>query len=305
MGAGAVGTTVAYASLMTGVARTVVLYDRNRAKAEAEALDLAHGIQFMPMADVQGSDDLAVVQDADVVVFAAGAKQRPGQTRMDLAASTTSLVADLLPRVVEVAPAAVYLLLTNPVDVVTYVAVQATGLPPERVFGSVTVLASSRLRYLLARETGLAVRNVHAAVVGEHGDSELPLWSAARVAEVPLASWTGRGGPFDEDRLTAIAHQVVRAADVIIAGKGATNYAIGVAAARIIRAVLKDENAVLTVSALLEGYLGLDDVCLSVPTVVGVGGVGDRIAVPVNERELDGLRKSADAVRSVARALGY
>ena len=162
VGAGAVGSTMAYAALMRGAARSVALFDINKAKVEAEALDLGHGIQFMPMAEVVGSDDIAVCADADVVMFTAGAKQKPGQTRLDLAEATISLVRKVLPAVVEVAPNAVYVMVTNPVDVVTYASLKISGLPPTQLFGSGTVLDSSRLRYLIAKHTGVAVQNVHA-----------------------------------------------------------------------------------------------------------------------------------------------
>lgn len=307
VGAGAVGSTMAYAALMRGAARTVALFDINRAKVEAEALDLGHGIQFMPMAEVVGSDDIAVCEGADVVMFTAGAKQKPGQTRIDLAEATISLVRKVLPSVVEVAPNAVYVMVTNPVDVVTYAALKISGLPPSQLFGSGTVLDSSRLRYLLARETGVAVQNVHAYVAGEHGDSELPLWSSASIGAVPLLEWNGLGGrgPLTAEVRERIAHEVVDSAYRIIEGKGATNYAVALAGSRIIEAVLNDESRILPVSSLLDGYYGISDVCLSVPAVVGSGGVGDRLAVPMSADELAGLRRSADAVRSVARSFGF
>jgi len=306
VGAGAVGSTLAYAALMRGAARTVALYDVNKAKVEAEALDLGHGIQFMPMADVVGSDDIAVCADADVVVFTAGAKQKPGQTRLDLAEATISLVRTVLPDLVAVAPHAVHIMVTNPVDVVTYAALRVSGLPPAQLFGSGTVLDSSRLRYLVARYTGVAVQNVHAYVAGEHGDSELPLWSSASIGSVPLLEWTGIGarGPLDAEARERIARDVVESGYRIIEGKGATNYAVGLAASRIIEAVLKDEGRILPVSSLLDDYLGISDVCLSVPAVVGAAGVGDRLELPMSAEELAGLRRSAEAVRAVARRFG-
>lgn len=307
VGAGAVGSTMAYAALMRGAARTVALLDVNRQKVEAEVLDLSHGIQFMSMAEVVGSDDVSVLADCDVVVFTAGAKQRPGQSRLDLAEATISLVRKVLPGIVEVAPNAVYVMVTNPVDVVTYAALQISGLPPAQLFGSGTVLDSSRLRYLIARHTGVAVQNVHAYVAGEHGDTELPLWSSASIGAVPLLEWPGVGGhgPLTSEVRESIAREVVESAYRIIEGKGATNYAIALAGSRIIEAVLKDERRILPVSSLLDGYLGISDVCLSVPTVVGSSGVAERLEVPMSSDELLGLRRSAEAVRSVARRFGF
>lgn len=307
VGAGAVGSTMAYAALMRGAARTVALLDVNRQKVDAEVLDLSHGIQFMSMAEVVGSDDVSVLTDCDVVVFTAGAKQRPGQSRLDLAEATISLVRKVLPGIVEVAPNAVYVMVTNPVDVVTYAALQISGLPPAQLFGSGTVLDSSRLRYLIARHTGVAVQNVHAYVAGEHGDTELPLWSSASIGAVPLLEWPGVAGhgPLTSEVRDAIAREVVESAYRIIEGKGATNYAIALAGSRIIEAVLKDERRILPVSSLLDGYLGISDVCLSVPTVVGSSGVAERLEVPMSSDELLGLRRSAEAVRSVARRFGF
>jgi L-lactate dehydrogenase len=307
VGAGSVGATVAYAALMRGVARTVALYDINAAKVEAEVLDLGHGIQFMPMAQVIGSDDLAVCADADVVVVTAGAKQKPGQSRLELAEATIALVTGLMPRLVKVAPDAIFMLVTNPVDIVTYAAMRASGLGGGRLFGSGTVLDSSRLRWLIAQHCNVAVQNVHAYMAGEHGDSEIPLWSSASVGSVPLLEWrgtkTGRG-PFDEAARARIADEVIGSAYRIIEGKGATNYAVAQATTRIIEAVLKDEKRVLPVSSMLTDYHGISDVCLSVPSVIGRRGVEAQLEVPMSDDELAGLRASADALRVVARRFG-
>jgi len=305
VGAGAVGATLAYALLMQGAARRVVLHDIDRAKVEAEALDLAHGIQFMPPAEIIGSDDVEACRGADVVVVTAGAKQRPGQTRLDLAASTVGLMRTLVPRLTAVAPDAIYLMVTNPVDIVTQAALTISGLPRERLFGSGTVLDTSRLRHEIARETGIAAKNVHAYVVGEHGDSELVLWSSAMIGAVPLLDWSSTHAPLlDEAARATIAEEVVSAAYRIIAGKGATNYAVALAAVGIIQAVLRAENRVLPVSTLLTDYVGISDVCLSVPTVVGGDGAQERLVPPMTTAERAGLRASAERIRSVVRELG-
>ena len=200
-----------------------------------------------------------------------------------------------------------HLIVTNPVDVVTYAALQVSGLPPARLFGSGTVLDSSRLRFLLAEHTGVAAQSVHAYVIGEHGDSELPLWSSASIGSVPLLQWRTPDGriALDEEARSRIATDVVQSAYRVIEGKGATNYAIGLAATRVIEAVLYDERRILPVSSLLDDYYGISDVCLSVPAIVHAGGVGDRIEVPMTDEELSGLRASAEAVRSTARRFGF
>ena len=307
VGAGAVGATLAYAALMRGAARTVALHDINAAKVEAEVLDLRHGIQFVPEAEVLGSDDVAVCADADVVVITAGAKQKPGQSRVDLAEATINLMTKILPPLVEVSPNAVYIMVTNPVDVVTYASLKISGLPSNQLFGSGTVLDSSRLRYLVGEHCGVAVQNVHAYIAGEHGDSEIPLWNSASIGGVPLLDWNRMAshGPLTVEARERIAHEVVTSAYRIIEGKGATNYAVGLAATRIIEAVINDEHSVLPVSSLLTDYYGISDVCLSVPSVVGRNGVDELLQVPLSDSEYDGLKTSADTLRAVARQFGY
>ncbi|RBY74887.1 L-lactate dehydrogenase [Geodermatophilus sp. TF02-6] len=305
VGAGAVGATLAYACLIRGVAHEVVLYDLDAAKVEAEVLDLRHGLQFVPRAQVTGGSEVSVCAGADVVVVTAGAKQKPGQTRLELAGTNTDIVRSLVPQLLEVAPDAVLVMVTNPVDVLTYAALRVCGLPSSRVLGSGTVLDSSRLRDLVAREVGVAVQSVHAFVVGEHGDSEVALWSSASVGSVPLDEFALPGrAPLDDAAKARIAREVVTAAGRIIEGKGATNYAIGLAGTRVVEAVVRGEDRVLPVTSLLTGTAGLADVCLSLPSVVGRGGVRAVLDVPLSAAERDALHRSADAVRDVARSLG-
>ncbi|QPK81853.1 L-lactate dehydrogenase [Schaalia sp. ZJ405] len=307
IGAGAVGTAVAYACAMRGDARSIVLHDINKAKVEAEALDIAHGIQFTPSGSIEGSDDVEIVRGSDLVIVTAGAKQKPGQSRLDLAESTVNLMRTIVPNLQNVAPDAVFMFITNPVDVVTYAAMKITGLERNRVFGSGTVLDTSRLRYLVSRETGVATQNIHAYVAGEHGDSEVALWSSAEIGNVPLTQWgpTLSGRTFDAELRSSIAQEVVDSAYKIIEGKGATNYAIGLAGANIAGAVLRDENRVLTVSTYLDDWAGISDVCMAAPTIVGRSGAGRVLNPPLTERERDGLRQSADRLREVARSLGF
>lgn len=305
VGAGAVGTAIAYAAQIRGVCRQLALFDLNAGKVRAEVLDLNHGMQFTPMAQITGSDDLAVCAGADVVVVTAGAKQDPGQTRLDLAAANVAMCRDLVPALVGLAPDALLLVVTNPVDVVTQAALQFSGLPAHRVFGSGTVLDSSRLRFLIAEHTRVAVQNVHAYIAGEHGDSEVPLWSTATIGGVPVRDWGTAGErPLDAEARARIHHQVVTSAYEIIAGKGATSLAIGLAVSRILEAVLKDEHRVLPVTSRLEGVHGLSGVCLSMPSVVGRSGVERVLATPLDDDELDRLTASAATVRAVARDLG-
>jgi L-lactate dehydrogenase len=306
IGAGSVGATIAYACLIRGVAKQVALYDVNRTKVHAEGLDLNHGLQFVPMATLEASDDIGVCAGAHVVVITAGAKQKPGQTRMDLAQANANLCRQLVPDLLRVAPDALFLLVTNPVDVITYVTQQISGLPPGRVLGSGTVLDSSRFRFLIARRCNVAVQNVHAYIVGEHGESEIPLWSSASIANIPLHEWAvPRHGKLTVRDRTEIFQDVKDAAAQIIAGKGATNYAIGLATARILEALLHDEDRILPVSSLLNGYREISDVCLSVPCIVNRAGVEQPLPVPMNANEDAGLKNSAEQIRAAIRAVGF
>jgi L-lactate dehydrogenase len=306
VGAGSVGATVAYACLLRGVARRISLYDLNVEKVKSELLDLNHGLQFVPTASVDGGDDVAVCAGADVIVVTAGAKQHPGQTRMDLLDANVVICRNLLPKLLKAAPDALLLMVTNPVDVLTYVAMKITGLPPNRVIGSGTVLDSSRFRYLIAKRLKVAVQSVHAYIAGEHGDSEVPLWSSASIANIPLHDWAvqGHGKLTVRDRVE-IFENVKTAAAQVIKGKGATNYAIGLASAQILEALLHDENRVLPVSSLVTDVHGMTDVSFSLPSIVNNKGVETVLPVPVNANEEAGLRNSADVIKAAIRRVGF
>lgn len=305
VGAGSVGTAVAYACLLRGTTDAIALFDSDAAKVRAEVLDLNHGTQFAPACRIDGSDDIAVTGDSDLVVVTAGAKQQPGQSRLELAAANVALAQSLTPRLLEASPHAVIVFVSNPVDIVTAAAIAATGVDDGRIFGSGTVLDSGRLRFLIAERAQVAVENVHAFVVGEHGDSELVLWSGATIGGVPLDAFTVDGRRVFDSRTRAdIFDQVVRSAYEIIRGKGATNLAIGLSTARIAEAVLRDQRRVLPVSSLQTGMHGVHDVCLSLPTIVDAGGAGTVLPVPLSHDEVAGLAASAATLLSVQHSLG-
>lgn len=305
VGAGSVGTSLAYAALIRGSAREVALFDINRAKAEAEVLDLAHGTQFTSASTVIGGADVTAVAGADVVVITAGARQEPGQTRLDLAATNVRILETLLPQLLEQAPDAIYVLVTNPCDVLTVAAQKISGLPTSRVFSSGTVLDTSRLRWLIGRRAGVAMGSVHATMVGEHGDTEFPVWSNASIGPVPIRDWTVEGEHvFTDEYLGEVAKEVINAAYKVIAGKGATNYAIGLAGARIVEALLRGENAVLPVSTVLDGPYGLSGVALSLPSVVGAHGVRAVLEMPLDSTELKAMEHSASMLQSSIASLG-
>lgn len=304
VGAGSVGSSVAYAALIRGSARHVALYDINTAKVDAEILDLAHGTLFTGSSDISGGSDISVAEGSHVVVITAGAKQNPGQSRIELAGVNAGILRKMLPQLLEVAPDAVYVIVTNPCDVLTVLAQEETGLPPERLFASGTVLDTSRLRWKLAQRAGVATSSVHAYIIGEHGDTEFALWSHASIGTVPLLEWESEGHPrMTVDELDGITVDVRDSAYKVIQGKGATNYAIGLSSARIIEAILRDENAVLPVSTVLRDFHGIDGVALSVPSIVNSRGAFPIRQTPFSPNELALLRRSADALREVAGSL--
>lgn len=304
VGAGAVGTAVAYACIIRGSAQRVALYDIATKKVDAEVKDLVHGTQFSHVSEVTGGDDPAVVEGSDVVVITAGAKQDPGQTRLDLAAKNVGILRSMLPVLLEHAPDAVYVLVTNPVDVMTYEAQRISGLPAGRVIGSGTMLDTSRLRLMLARKAGVSQSNVHAVMMGEHGDSEFPVWSSATIGNVPLREWELDGQPvFTDSVLEELATSVTNAAYEVIEGKGATNYAIGLAGARLVEAIIRDDNTILPLSTVLDDYRGISDVALSVPSLVGREGVRRVMEIPMSVSERKALRVSAATLREAIAAV--
>ncbi len=304
VGAGSVGASVAYAALIRGSARHVALYDIATEKVEAEVLDLAHGTQFTGASDIIGGSDISVVEGSHVVVITAGAKQKPGQSRIELAGVNAGIISSMMPDLLEVAPNAIYVIVTNPCDVLTVLAQESTGLSPERIFASGTVLDTSRLRWKLAQRAGVAPSSVHAYIVGEHGDTEFPLWSKTTIGTVPILEWQAAGHPpMTEQELDDIAIDVRDAAYKVIQGKGATNYAIGLSSARIVEAILHDEHAVMPVSTVLQDFHGVSGVALSVPSIVSASGAVPIPETSFSEKELGLLHRSADALRDVAATL--
>lgn len=294
VGVGSVGTAIAYACLIRGSAGALALYDTNTQKVRAEVLDLNHGSQFVPHCPVSGSDDIGVTAGSAIVIVTAGAKQDPGQSRLELAATNVAMAQALTPQLLEQSPSAVVIFVTNPVDIVTYAAAQSVDAPPGHIFGSGTVLDSSRFRYLIAQRADLAVGNVHGFIVGEHGDSEISLWSSVSIGGVPADEFRIDGSQvFGEQVRSEISADVVNAAYEIIAGKGATNLAIGLSTARIIEAVLGDQHRVLPVSTVQRGAYQISDVSLSLPTVVSAAGAGQVLEIPLSVSELLGLQASA------------
>lgn len=306
VGAGSVGASMAYAMLIRESAREVVLYDINSAKVTAEVLDLAHGTQFTGSSTIDGGDDINLTANSDVIVITAGAKQNPGQTRLELAGVNFEIMKSMLPNLLKHSPEAIVLLVTNPCDVLATAAVKLTGLPANRIFSSGTVLDSSRLRWLLGDALGVNTSSVHANIIGEHGDSEFAHWSQAHIGPASIADFINEktGAPLSRTELDSIQNLVKRAAYKVIEGKGATNYAIGLSGARIVEAIIRDENAILPVSSVLTDYHGVTGIAMSVPTIVNAQGAYRTIPVSLNAEEEALFKASASAIKASLAQLG-
>ncbi|MFZ5649495.1 MAG: L-lactate dehydrogenase [Bacillota bacterium] len=303
VGAGSVGSASAYALVISGLVSEMTLVDINKKRAEGEAMDLAHGASFVSPIRIYAGD-YEDCHDADIIVFSAGANQKPGETRLDLINKNTAVLRDALPRIINPESNSILLMVSNPVDVLTYASLRITGLAPNRVLGSGTVLDSSRFRYLISEKCRVEARNIHAYVVGEHGDSEVPLWSMANIAGIAVEEFCSMHGIPCLDK-KEISGQVRRAGYEIIERKGATYYAIGLAVRRICESIIRDENSVLTVSGMLEGEYGIRDVCLSVPSIVNRMGRVRALEVPVSQDEKDALHRSAGVIKEALEGLDF
>ena len=303
VGVGNVGATFAFALVQSGLAGDIVLVDANARRAEGEAMDLQHAVPFAKPVRIRAGSYEECVGSA-VTVVTAGAAQRPGETRLELVRRNDAILAGIVPAIARANPQGVLLIASNPVDVLTYRALQRSGLPPARVFGSGTILDTARFRWLLADRLRVDPRSIHAFVAGEHGDSEVPLWSGANIAGMPLDDYcAAHDRTFtDADRAEA-AEEVRRAAYEIIERKGATYYAIGGGLLRIVEAILRDQRTVLSVSSLISDYYGIDDVCLSLPTIVGGEGIGQVLRVGLSAPEAASLRRSARVLRDTIDSL--
>ena len=305
VGSGMVGSATAYALALLGVARAVVLVDLDRKLAQAHAEHILHATPFAHPVWVRAGS-YGDLEGARAVVLAAGVAQRPGETRLQLLDRNAQVFAQVVPRVLEAAPEAVLLVATNPVDVMTQVAYRLSGLPPGRVVGSGTILDTARFRALLAEHLRVAPQSVHAYVLGEHGDSEVLVWSSAQVGGVPLLEFAeARGRALSPEDRARIDEGVRRAAYRIIEGKGATYYGIGAGLARLVRAILTDEKGVYTVSAFTPEVEGVLEVSLSLPRILGAGGVEGTVYPSLSPEEREALRRSAEILKEAAFALGF
>lgn len=306
VGSGYVGATTAFALIYSGLVNELVLIDVDRPRAEAESLDLSHAASLGPPLRIRAGEP-SDSRDSDIIIFTAGATQKPGETRLDLVQRNTAIVHQALPALVEQCPEAIFLMVTNPVDILTHVAWKVSGLPSSQIIGSGTVLDSARFRYLLAAYLRLDPRNVHAHVIGEHGDTEVPVWSTANIAGAGLEDYFMLDKAGNQADFKAEAGAKVReAAYEIIEGKGATAYGAAAALRRICEAILRDEQAVLTVSSMVQGQNGIDrEVHLSLPCVVGRGGRERVLPLPMDAEERAALLRSAETLRKVLDEIGF
>lgn len=306
VGAGAVGSAFAYALAQSGAAEEIVICDLNEDLAKGQALDLAHGAPFYPTVSIRAESAPKAYENATVVVVTAGKAQAgPGQSRLELLAVNAKIVTSVAEQVKSVSPDAILLVVSNPVDVLTHVAAARTGWPRGRIFGSGTVLDSARFRYLLAAHCGLSAQSVHAAILGEHGDSEFAAWSLANVGGTSFSEFCAVCGrcesPIEREK---IEREVRESAYHIIGYKGSTSFGVGMAMRAIVGAILRNERRVLTVSAGLDGEYGLRDVTLGVPCVVGANGIERIVEASLTGAEAAALRRSASVLRKTLEELG-
>ena len=299
IGCGFVGTSIAFSLVQKGIFSELVLIDANEKKAEGEAMDLSHGLPFTKPMEIKagGYEDIA---DCAMIIITAGANQKPGETRLDLVHKNVEIYKSIIPKIVEKNQEATLLIVSNPVDIMTYVALKLSGYPSHKVIGSGTVLDTARLKYLLSRHLDVDSRSIHAFIIGEHGDSELAVWSAANVSGIPLNHFCELRGYFDHMESMDRIYQSVRdSAYEIIEKKGATYYGVAMAVCRIAESVIRNEHSIMPISVYLDGLYGLHDICLSIPTVVCQEGAEKVLDIPLDLMEMGKLVYSAEELKKI------
>ena len=299
IGCGFVGTSIAFSLVQKGIFSELVLIDANEKKAEGEAMDLSHGLPFTKPMEIKagGYEDIA---DCAMIIITAGANQKPGETRLDLVHKNVEIYKSIIPKIVEKNQEATLLIVSNPVDIMTYVALKLSGYPSHKVIGSGTVLDTARLKYLLSRHLDVDSRSIHAFIIGEHGDSELAVWSAANVSGIPLNHFCELRAYFDHMESMDRIYQSVRdSAYEIIEKKGATYYGVAMAVCRIAESVIRNEHSIMPISVYLDGLYGLHDICLSIPTVVGQEGAEKVLDIPLDLMEMGKLVYSAEELKKI------
>lgn len=303
IGCGFVGSATAFTLMQSRLFSELVLLDVNMEKADGEAKDIAHGIPFAGQMKIYAGtyDDAA---DAAIIIITAGANQKPGETRLDLVQKNTAIYQSIIPEIVKRDFGGILLIVSNPVDILTYVALKLSGLPENRVLGSGTVLDTARLKYALGEHLGVDSRSVHSFIIGEHGDSEIAAWSSTNVSGIPLNDFCEMRGHFNHDAaMDAIAEEVKNSAYEIISKKQATYYGIAMSVKRICECIVRNERSILPVSAMMHGEYGIEDITLSMPAIVGIGGVETHVPIALSEEEAEKLVESAKKLKEVAKGL--
>lgn len=303
IGCGFVGSATAFTLMQSRLFSELVLLDVNMEKADGEAKDIAHGIPFAGQMKIYAGtyDDAA---DAAIIIITAGANQKPGETRLDLVQKNTAIYQSIIPEIVKRDFGGILLIVSNPVDILTYVALKLSGLPENRVLGSGTVLDTARLKYALGEHLGVDSRSVHSFIIGEHGDSEIAAWSSTNVSGIPLNDFCEMRGHFNHDAaMDAIAEKVKNSAYEIISKKQATYYGIAMSVKRICECIVRNERSILPVSAMMHGEYGIEDITLSMPAIVGIGGVETHVPIALSEEEAEKLVESAKKLKDVAKGL--
>ncbi|MDS0524745.1 L-lactate dehydrogenase [Clostridium sp. SHJSY1] len=297
IGAGFVGATTAYALMNSGIATEICIYDINMDKALGEVMDLVHGTSFVKPVNIYAGG-LDETKDSDIIIITAGAGQKEGETRLDLIDKNYKIFQSFIPELVKYSPKSILLVVSNPVDILTYITYKISGFPKGRVIGSGTVLDTSRLKFVLGKYFEVNNSNIHGYVVGEHGDSEVVTWSSSSIAGESFDEYSKqRNLEWDNEIKDVIENDVKNAAYEIISRKKATYFAIGLAVNRIVEAIFRDENSILTVSSLFQGEYGIEDIYLAIPTIVNRTGAKSTIEMPLDTEEKDKLKKSADILK--------
>jgi len=302
IGCGAVGATIAFAITQKSLFSELVLIDSNHAKAEGEAMDISHGLPFThPMKVYAG--DYSDISDCFLIIITAGAAQRPDETRLDIVHRNVEIYKKIIPQITRYNKDAIILVVSNPVDILTYCTIKLSGYPANRVLGSGTVLDTARLKYRLGRSLCVDSRSIHAFIIGEHGDSELAVWSSANVSGIDLDDFHGLCGSCDNISFNEIYESVRDSAYEVIERKGATYYGIAMAVMKIIVSIIRDEHSVLPVSCYIDGHYGLSDLCIGVPAIVGNEGVEKVLDIPLDEEEQQKLSASVQTLKNVIAEL--
>ena len=303
IGCGFVGSATAFTLMQSRLFSEMVLLDANEEKADGEAKDIAHGVPFAGQMKIYAGnyDDVA---DAAIIIVTAGANQKPDETRLDLVHKNVAIYKIIIPEIASRDYQGILLIVSNPVDILTYTALKLSGLPENRVIGSGTVLDTARLKYALGEHLSVDSRSVHSFIIGEHGDSEIAAWSSTNVSGIPLNDFCEMRGHFNhEASMEEIANRVKNSAYEIIAKKHATYYGIAMSVKRICECIMRDEKSILPISTIMHGEYGIENIALSMPAIVGVNGVETHVPISLNEEEAQKLKESADALKKVIDGL--